>query len=192
MSTLPPEPTPPDSSREPTLSERIRRRFAPLGGVDLDDTLAEIRKQFADMPPEELKAAINEAIAAARDKPTGHNIYGEKERRQQIAQARSLREQARAGGLRFDAYLPPALADWLLDLIERGVFIDPSEAVFVMLGEQQELEPHADLREELLRRSCQAAMDDPHPPIPHEEVVELMKKWEAAPRPDPAVWRRGS
>src|SRR3546814_4566187 len=37
------------------------------------------------------------------------------------AQAESLREQARAGGLRFEAYLPPALADWLLEPIERGM-----------------------------------------------------------------------
>jgi hypothetical protein len=39
-----------------------------------------------------------------------------------IAQARALREQAGKGGLRFEAYLPPDLAEWLLDLIERGVF----------------------------------------------------------------------
>jgi len=37
-----------------------------------------------------------------------------------IAQARALREQAGKGGLRFEAYLPPDLAEWLLDLIERG------------------------------------------------------------------------
>src|SRR3546814_10318758 len=45
-------------------------------------------------------------------------------------QAKALREQARAGGLRFEAYLPPALADWLLERIERGTFADPGEAVF--------------------------------------------------------------
>jgi hypothetical protein len=56
------------------------------------------------------------------------------------------------------------------------VFTDPSEAVFLMLGEQQELEPHADLREELPRRSCQAALDEPRPGIPHEQVMEQMKR----------------
>jgi hypothetical protein len=106
-----------------------------------------------------------------------------------IAQAIAIREQARAGGLRFEAYLPPALADWLLDQIEGGMFVDPSEAVFAMLGEHQELEPHADLREEILRRSCQAAMDDPHPGIPHEEVMKRMREFMEAPRPQPAVWR---
>jgi hypothetical protein len=64
------------------------------------------------------------------------------------AQAKALREQARLGGLRFKAYLPPTIADWLLGHVERGTFRDPSEAVFVMLGEQQGLEPHADLRRE--------------------------------------------
>jgi hypothetical protein len=43
------------------------------------------------------------------------------------------------------------------------VFSDPGEAVFVMLGEDRDLEPHADLREELLRRTLQAAMEDPRP-----------------------------
>jgi Arc/MetJ-type ribon-helix-helix transcriptional regulator len=101
-----------------------------------------------------------------------------------------LREQARAGGLRFDAYLPPDLAKWLLSLIERGMFADPSEAVFAITMEYRELEPHADLREELERRACQAAIDDPRPRIPHEQVMEMLKQRAAAPRPEPAVWRR--
>lgn len=43
-------------------------------------------------------------------------------------QAKALRETARKGGLKFEAYLPPWLAEWMLDMIERGVFTDPSEA----------------------------------------------------------------
>jgi hypothetical protein len=82
-------------------------------------------------------------------------------RREGIAQAGALRAQATKGGLVFAAYLPPRLAEWLLDLIERGEFADPSEAVFVILGEHRELEPHADLRDQFLRRSCQAESDDP-------------------------------
>ena len=42
-------------------------------------------------------------------------------------QAQSIRDAASDGGLRFHAYLPPALALWLLDRIEDGMFIDPSE-----------------------------------------------------------------
>jgi antitoxin ParD1/3/4 len=107
-----------------------------------------------------------------------------------IAQARALREQAGQGGLRFEAYLPPDLAEWLLDLIERGVFADPSEAVFVILGEHRELEPHADLRHELLRRSCQAAIDDPRPSLSGDEVEKHLRELVETPLPEAAVWRK--
>jgi len=105
-------------------------------------------------------------------------------------QARALRAQASEGGLRFHAYLPSSLADWLLELVERGVFSDPSEAVFVMMGEFQELWPHQDLRDELLRRSVQAAIDDPRRGISGEEVAARMKLWSELPRPEPAQWRK--
>jgi len=61
------------------------------------------------------------------------------EKAKNIAQAKALRVQAEKGGLRFSAYLPPGLAGWLLGLIEKGTFHDPSEAVFVILGEHQDL-----------------------------------------------------
>jgi hypothetical protein len=48
-------------------------------------------------------------------------------------QAKVLREQARAGGLRFEAYLPGDMADWLLAQVEQGHFVDPSEAVFAIV-----------------------------------------------------------
>ena len=104
-------------------------------------------------------------------------------------QAQALRTQAREGGLRFDAYLPSQLADWLLDMIERGIFHDPSEAVFVILGEHRELQPHQDLRDEMFRRSIQAAIDDPLPGTPHEEVMAMMQRLLAEARPEPAQWR---
>lgn len=112
------------------------------------------------------------------------------EKAKNIAQAKALRQQAQEGGLRFEVYLPPALAEWLLDLIEREVFVDPSEAAFVILGEHRDLEPHADLRQELLRRIIQAALDDPRPGIPGEEFFEKMRKKFAEPLPEPAVWKR--
>ena len=82
------------------------------------------------------------------------------EKARDLAQATALKEQARKGGLRFEAYLPVGLAEWVLDYVERGVFVDPSEAVFVILGEHKDLEPHADLRQEALKRSIQAANSD--------------------------------
>jgi antitoxin ParD1/3/4 len=107
-----------------------------------------------------------------------------------VAQAWALREQAAKGGLRFDAYLPPDLAMWLLDQIEHGVFADPSEAVFVILGEHRELEPHADLRQEMLRRSIQAAVDDPRPSLSAEGVEQHLHELAEAPRSEPAIWRK--
>jgi antitoxin ParD1/3/4 len=112
------------------------------------------------------------------------------DRAKRLAQARALRQQARSGGLRFEAYLPPALADWLLAHIERGTFRDPSEAVFVIFGEHEDLEPHSDLRHELLKRSLQAALDDPRPGIPAEEVFSKLRKRMQDPRAEPAVWRK--
>jgi len=105
-------------------------------------------------------------------------------------QAANLRAAAKAGGLRFEAYLPPSLADWMLGLIEAGMVSDPSEAVFVILGEHHELEPHLDLRDELLRRMLQAAMDDPGPMIPHEEVQSGLQLRSTKPRARPAVWEQ--
>jgi len=132
--------------------------------------------------PDASKAATAETAALAWDSPEAEA--------KRMAQARALRDQARAGGLRFDAYLPPSLADWLLAHIERGTFRDPSEAVFVILGEHEELETHADLRRELLSRILQAAMDDPRPGIPADEVLARLKALTDEPRPEPAVWRK--
>jgi hypothetical protein len=112
------------------------------------------------------------------------------EKARDIAQARALKEQARKGGLRFEAYLPSGLAEWVLGFVERGVFVDPSEAVFVIFGEYKDLEPHADLRREALKRSLQASIDDPRPSLPFEEVKERMDKLLAEPRPEPAVWTK--
>jgi len=105
-------------------------------------------------------------------------------------QAKALREQARAGGLRFEAYLPGSMADWLLAQIERGRFADPSEAVFLIVQNFIEMEPHRDLQDELLRRILQARIDDPRPGIPHDEACARIDRLLAEPRPDPARWEK--
>jgi|MDTC01.1.fsa_nt_gb antitoxin ParD1/3/4 len=109
-----------------------------------------------------------------------------------VEQAKRLRNHVNEGGLRFEAYLPPSLALWLLDLIEQGKFLDPSEAVFVILGEHKELEPHADLRQELLKRSIQAAADDPRPGISGEEIKARLREKFKNPLPEPARWEKRS
>ena len=75
------------------------------------------------------------------------------------AQAARLRDQARAGDLRFEAYLTSDQTDWLLAQVERGRFADPSEAVFLIVQNFIEMKPHRDLHDELLRRSLERSLD---------------------------------
>jgi len=67
----------------------------------------------------------------------------------------SVRRQAAEGGLRFEAYLPPGLAEWVISLVEQEVFHSPSEAVFVAMQSFRELEDHPDVKQELLNRIIQ-------------------------------------
>ena len=112
------------------------------------------------------------------------------------AQAKALREQARAGGLRFEAYLPGSMADWLLAQIERGRFADPSEAVFLIVQNFIEMEQHRDLRDELLRRTLDASiergLEDVKAGRVHdaEEVFAELRRELAKPRPEPARWEK--
>ncbi len=106
------------------------------------------------------------------------------------AQAKALREQARTGGLRFEAYLPPALADWLLERIERGTFADPSEAVFAIVGNFRDLEPHRDLRDELLGRVLDASAAKLESARAGETVFAELRRELAEPRPEPARWAK--
>ena len=111
-------------------------------------------------------------------------------------QARALREQARTGGLRFEAYLPGDMADWLLAQVERGHFVDPSEAVFAIVKNFIDIEPHRDLRDELLRRildeSVARGLEDVKAGRvrPADEVFDELRRELAKPRPEPARWQK--
>jgi hypothetical protein len=63
------------------------------------------------------------------------------------------------------------------------VFIDPSEAIFVMFGEQQDLAAYPDLRRELLRRTVEAAAADPGPSVSAEIAIAEVRVPLSAPRP---------
>ena len=106
------------------------------------------------------------------------------------AQAEALRDQARTGGLRFEAYLPPALADWMLERIERGIFADPSEAVFAIVRTYSELEPHRDLRDELLGRMLGASAAELESARRAGEVFAELRRELGNPRPAPARWEK--
>ncbi|MEC5293759.1 hypothetical protein VSX64_24855, partial [Aurantimonas sp. C2-6-R+9] len=56
----------------------------------------------------------------------------------------------------------------------------------------EDLEPHADLRRELLKRSIQAAADDPRPGISGEEMKALLREKRKEPLPAPARWEKRS
>jgi antitoxin ParD1/3/4 len=136
-----------------------------------------------------VKSSISDRGADMSESESVHDEWpSAQEKAKNIAQAKALGGQAEQGGLRFSAYLPPELAGWLLGLIEKGIFHDPSEAAFVIFGKYRDLEPHADLRRELLSRSLQASMDDPRPGIPAEEVLKKLK--ERRPLQEPAEWKK--
>ena len=111
-------------------------------------------------------------------------------------QAKALRDQARAGGLRFEAYLPGELADWLLERVERGMFVDPSEAVFAIVRNLIDMEPHRDLRDERLRRildeSIASSLEDMKADRTHDldEVFDELRQEMAKPRPGAAHWQK--
>jgi len=111
-------------------------------------------------------------------KENRHFFETEETANQRINQARDLRKKTETGGLRFEAYLTPNLALWVLDMVEKGEFIDPCEAVFVFMQQAKELDPHDDLKKELLSRRLKSAEDGPYYTM--EEVKarhhELAKK----------------
>jgi antitoxin ParD1/3/4 len=102
----------------------------------------------------------------------------------------SVRQQAAEGGLIFEAYLPPALAEWVIGLVEHEVFHSPSEAVFVAMQSFRELDDHPDLKQELLNRAIQKGINaaEEGGGIPAEEVMERLRKAMEEPRAEPAMW----
>jgi hypothetical protein len=73
-----------------------------------------------------------------------------------IAQARALKEHARKGGLRFEAYCRQVWPNGFSLSLSAGslqIRATPSSFIFV---EHKDLEPHADLRQASLKRSLDA------------------------------------
>jgi hypothetical protein len=161
------------------IAGKPRREVLRAGDLS-DADLAAIMSGEMDPRHAHLDKELEDAAPEAWDGPEAKAA--------RVAQAQALKEPAGKGGLRFEAYLPPGLAEWLLDLIGRGVFTDPSEAVFVILGEHRDLEPHADLRRELLRRSCEAATDGPF--LSAGEMEQDMQELRDTKQAEAAVWRK--
>jgi hypothetical protein len=106
----------------------------------------------------------------------GGDIYPAAYRAAQQEQAARLKEHAAKAGLKFEAYLVPGMAEWALEQVEKGHFIDPSEVAFVAMQQFMELQKYPDVGRELLRRMLQASIDDPRPSIPAEEVFASLKE----------------
>ena len=120
-----------------------------------------------------------------------HWVETEEMARQRIKQAHDLKEQAGRGGLRFQAYLPPELAEWVLNMVEKGVFVDPSEAVFKFMRQAQDIEPHDDIKREILKRSLEAAEKDIKKGRLHSEEETMTEINEMAEdNAQPAVWHK--
>lgn len=120
-----------------------------------------------------------------------HWLETDETAQQRIHQARDLKEQAKTGGLKFEAYLPPNLAEWVLDMVEEGIFIDPCEAIFVYMGQAKDIEPHDDLKEEILRRRIQQGIDDAEAGRTYtaDEVKQHLEEARRR-RTAPAIWKK--
>lgn len=104
--------------------------------------------------------------------------------------SKAFHQQVSSGGLRFEAYLPPSLASWVVGLVEQGVFHSPSEAVFVAMQTFEDLERHPAVKEALLRAILTQASKavEKGKGIPHEEVMAEFEQMKSRPLPEPAVW----
>jgi antitoxin ParD1/3/4 len=69
------------------------------------------------------------------------------------------------------------------------MFVDPSEVVFVLFKQAQELEPHLDLQHDLLHRQIMSAINDPRPSISAEELKKRFKAAREKSRRYPAIWQ---
>lgn len=120
-----------------------------------------------------------------------HWLETDETAQQRIDQARSLKDQAKTGGLKFEAYLTPDLAEWVLDMVEDGVFIDPCEAIFVYMGQAKDIEPHDDLKEEIIRRRIQQGIDSAESGKTYttDEVRQHLQE-RADRMTEPALWKK--
>lgn len=108
-----------------------------------------------------------------------------------IAQAQALKTQAAESGLRFDAFLVPSQATWILELVERGDFIDPAEAIFVLMQEVQELQQHPDVKLALLKKQLDegiAQLDRGESISGDEVMANLKERVKNYTQSSPAYW----
>jgi antitoxin ParD1/3/4 len=76
-------------------------------------------------------------------------------------------------------------------MMEQGDFIDPSEAVFVLMGQAKEIEPHQDLKQEVFRRCIAQRIEEAEKGhfYSAEEVWERLDKM-IKETTDPVIWQK--
>lgn len=105
-----------------------------------------------------------------------------------IEQANSLLEKVNQGsGMSFDAFVTSDLAQWLLEKVKHGDFVDPGEAIYYLLQEVKELEPHQDLRQELLKRQLEESSKGPF--LDGQEVMRNLQEKMNEPLPETVTWK---
>ena len=102
--------------------------------------------------------------------------------------------KASENGLRFEQFLTPDLASWILQQVEEGVYVSPSEAVFHMLQHHRDFVQHSDLVTEVLFRTLQEASDsiDRGEGISGEELEARLEELEEIfkrKRQKPVYWK---
>lgn len=130
----------------------------------------------------------------SQDPENIHPLETAKSAKLRIEQARRLKPLVREHGLKFEVFLPSSLASWVLEMVENGDFHSPGEAVFVMMRLAKDLDPHQDLKEEILRREFDKRMNDRKGMkyYTFEEVkarIEEVKK-KRKNRSEPPVWEK--
>ena len=124
-------------------------------------------------------------------KENKHWMESDETAQMRIAQAKALKTQAAESGLRFDAFLVPTQATWILELVERGDFIDPAEAIFVLMQEIQELQQHPDVKLALLKKRLDEGINqrDRGESISGNEVMaNLKERVKKHTQSSPAYW----
>lgn len=147
-------------------------------------------QQSKRMPPanESEVEAVAEAPADYNGEDSGYS-FGSDAR--SCERARLLRKQASEGGLKFETYLPAALAEWVLDMVEKGIFRDPAEAVFVYMSQAQDITEVPGLSQMIEDKIIQERISEAELPdaktYTMDEVKAHFEKWSKEQHPS-AYW----
>lgn len=92
-------------------------------------------------------------------------------------------------GVKFEMFLTSDVAKFVMDLVNREIYVSPSEAVFWMMVEYQRYNKHQDLREEVQKREIEETIKESENGKLYSsiEVFASLAK-SAALRNEPAVW----